>query len=166
MRAIVLAWRKFGLWLASQGWFKSVVGPRVLTRLDRFLIARTGRSMTTPSKSGEGLPVLNLTAIGAKSAEPRTVPLAYLNDDGAIYVVGTNWGRSAHPSWTTNLLANPRAEVQSAEWSGSIDAERLGEVATLDVWPRLVDHVPNWEQYRHEITGRDIRVFRLHPIIE
>jgi deazaflavin-dependent oxidoreductase (nitroreductase family) len=163
MRAIVLRWRRVGLWLASQGWFKSIVGPSLLTKLDRFLIDRTGRSITTPSTSGDGLPIMNLTATGAKSGEARTVPLAYLNDAGAIYVVGTNWGRTDHPSWTANLLAHPDAQMKSAEWSGPVRAERLDDAATSEVWPRLVEHLPNWEQYRHEITGRGIRVFRLHP---
>ena len=156
-------WRGVGLWLASRGWFKRVIGPGVLTKLDRLLIDRTGRSITTTSICCSGLPIMNLTATGARSGGPRTVPLAYLNDAGAIYIVGTNWGRTAHPSWTANLLSDPDAQMKSTEWSGPVRANLLDGTATSEVWPRLIEHLPNWEQYRHEISGRDIRVFRLHP---
>ena len=163
MRAMARWWKGVGLRLASFGWFKRFVGSTALTRLDRFLIARTGRSVTTPDVTDGGLPMMNLTATGAKTGEPRTVPLAYLNDDGAIYVIGTNWGSPGHPSWTTNLLPHPIAPIRSHEWTGPVTAQHIQDGASSDVWPRLIEHLPNWKRYREEVRDRQIRVFRLDP---
>ena len=164
MSAPVRWWKHVGFWLASRGWFKRVVGPGVLTRLDRFAIARTGRSITSPSSSAGALPMLNLTAIGARTGEPRTVPLAYFERDGLFIVVGSNWGRDAHPGWSANLLAHPEATVRTTGWQGRVIAERLDDEAVAAIWPDLAAHLPNWDDYRHEIEGRELRVFCLRPV--
>lgn len=105
--------------------------------------------------------MLNLTATGASSGLPRTVPLAYLEDGGDLYVVASNWGRERHPAWSSNLLAHPDATVVTESWSGPVRAERLDDEERARRWPQLADHLPNWEDYRREVDGRDIRVFRL-----
>lgn len=164
MAWLTAAWRRFGLFLASHRWFQRFVGPKVLTKLDRALISRTGRSLTSPASASNALPMLNLTATGASSGLPRTVPLAYYEDEGDFLVVASNWGREHHPAWSTNLLAHPDAEVVTSSWSGSVRAERLEGDDLASHWPILVRHLPNWEDYRRMVTGRDIRVFRLRRL--
>ncbi len=157
-------WKHLGFWLASYGWFKRAIGPALLTPLDRVAIARTGRSITSPSASPRALPMLNLTAVGAKTGELRTVPLAYFERDGLFIVVGSNWGRAAHPGWSANLLAHPEATVRTTGWQGRVVAERLDDEAIAAIWTDLAAHLPNWDDYRRETEGRHLRVFSLRPL--
>lgn len=154
-------YRMLALWLAGRSWFRSFAGPRVLTKVDRFLVARTGRSLTAPSD--EVFPVLNLTATGAMSGQPRTVPLIYVPAADGLIVVGTNWGRDGHPAWSTNLIATPAATVRCADHEGPVLAEQLGSEEVADRWEELAGVMPLWEDYRQVIDSREIRVFRLVP---
>src|SRR5689334_6416317 len=51
-----------------------------------------------------GLPSMELTVRGRKSGLPRTVSLLYVPDGPERYLlIGSNWGRPEHPSWSANL---------------------------------------------------------------
>jgi deazaflavin-dependent oxidoreductase (nitroreductase family) len=58
-----------------------------------------------------GVPVVTLTAVGAKSGESRSVPLIALTDGDNLFFIASNWGRSFHPGWYYNLSANPEATI-------------------------------------------------------
>ncbi|MGI5366576.1 nitroreductase/quinone reductase family protein [Streptomyces iakyrus] len=50
-----------------------------------------------------------LGTIGHRSGTPRATPLAaHRAADGTWLVVGSNFGPSHHPAWSTNLLHAPR----------------------------------------------------------
>jgi deazaflavin-dependent oxidoreductase (nitroreductase family) len=59
----------------------------------------------------EGAQMLLLTTTGAKSGEPRLVPLVYLPDDGKYVVIASKGGAPTNPDWYHNLIANPNATV-------------------------------------------------------
>ena len=59
-----------------------------------------------------GLPIIQITTIGAKSGEPRTMPLVSLFDGEKIALIGSNFGRQHNPGWYYNLKANPQCTVQ------------------------------------------------------
>ena len=54
-----------------------------------------------------GWPIIQLTAIGAKTNRPRTVPLVGLPDEENIVLVASNFGRKHNPGWYYNLKAHP-----------------------------------------------------------
>jgi deazaflavin-dependent oxidoreductase (nitroreductase family) len=133
------------------------VAPPVVTRLDRLVHRVTGGRRIL----GQGLvPTLVLTARGAKSGEPRTVPLACVPDGDVIYLVGSNFGRERHPAWTGNLLKHPRATVSFEGRTFDVEASLLGPDEKAAVWPTLRAVWPNYDVYT-ERSGRDLRVFRL-----
>lgn len=150
---------RFALWLSRTRFFERYCS-ELLTRVDRYLIPRTGRGVSAPFEGVMRL--MTLTTTGAKTREPRTVPLAYLNESGAMYVVGTNFGRAHHPGWAVNLVANPAAEVQSREWSGPVEAQLIDPESAELLWPKWSEMFEDYEMYR-QATPRDIRMFRLHP---
>ena len=144
-------------WMAASRGFRAV-GPKVVPPLDRFLSRVTGGRVVL---SGAMVPSLVLETTGAKTGQRRTTPLACLpEDDGSFLVVGSNFGRERHPAWTANLIANPGATVTFRGRTTSVRATLLdaGEKAT--VWPRLTAVWPNYDRYT-EVSGRDLRVFRL-----
>lgn len=59
-----------------------------------------------------GQQVMLLTTTGAKSGEPRTIPLAY-SRDGELYIVtASKGGAPTHPAWYYNLLADPNGSIE------------------------------------------------------
>ena len=142
--------------MAGSAWFARVAPP-IITPLDRFLHRVTGGRVLT---SRGLLPSLLLTTTGAKTGQPREVPLACVPDGDVIYLVGSNFGRERHPAWTGNLLKTPRARVAFDGERFDVDAELLDPEEKAAVWPKLVRVWPTYDRYV-ERSGRDIRVFRL-----
>jgi deazaflavin-dependent oxidoreductase (nitroreductase family) len=60
----------------------------------------------------EGMSLLLLTTIGAKTGEPRTVPLGYQVFDGDVVLLASDIGAPVHPAWFINLSANPEVTVE------------------------------------------------------
>ena len=53
------------------------------------------------------VPWMLLTTTGARSGRERTIPLAFFNRDGRIYIIASKGGALTHPAWFHNLIANP-----------------------------------------------------------
>ncbi|GLZ35141.1 hypothetical protein Lesp02_73280 [Lentzea sp. NBRC 105346] len=62
--------------------------------------------------SGRGLPVLLLTVPGRRSGQPHTVPVVYMEHDGAHLVMGSGGGSKPEPQWMRNLRAASNATIQ------------------------------------------------------
>jgi deazaflavin-dependent oxidoreductase (nitroreductase family) len=60
----------------------------------------------------EGMPVLLLNTVGARSGAARTVPLAYVEDGDRYVVIASRAGAPTNPAWYHNLLAHPGATVE------------------------------------------------------
>jgi deazaflavin-dependent oxidoreductase (nitroreductase family) len=58
------------------------------------------------------LPLLLLTARGAKSGEPRTNPLVYVEVDGRVVIIASMGGADRNPPWFHNVKANPDVSVE------------------------------------------------------
>ena len=136
------------------------VAPTILPPLDRFVNRITGGRVLLAAAM---LPSLVLTTTGAKSGQPRKAPLACLpQDDGSILVVGSNFGQERHPAWTANLLANPDATIVYKRRTMSVQAHLLSDDEKAQVWPALTKAWPTFDRYV-EVSGRNLRVFRLTP---
>lgn len=131
----------------------------VIVPIDRFLARLTnGRLVLFGMRE---LPGLLLTTTGRHSGEPRTVPLLYLADGDDFLVVGSNFGRRAHPAWSSNLLANPDATVTVRGTTIPVRAH-LAEGAERDaLLVKLKRHWPAYGSYEVWADGRVLRVFRL-----
>jgi deazaflavin-dependent oxidoreductase (nitroreductase family) len=140
---------------------RAFFGPRVFTYLDRWVIRATGGRWTAAGPPV--FPTLNLTTTGARSGQPRTVPLIYAPEGTAMVVVATNWGRERHPAWSTNLLRHPEATVQTKAGRIRVRARLATETERQAMWPRLLHTMPMWEDYRRSLD-RDVRVFVLEPL--
>ena len=145
--------------MATSSTFRKV-GPKVVPPTDRALHRLTGGRVVL---SRMLVPSLVLTTTGRKSGLARETPLACVPDDhGGWWVVGSNFGREAHPAWTGNLMAHPEATVSFAAKLTPVRADLLDDEAKAAVWPRLVATWPAFDDYV-ESSGRNIRVFHLVP---
>ncbi|MEU7428603.1 SDR family NAD(P)-dependent oxidoreductase [Streptomyces sp. NPDC040750] len=139
--------------------FVSVMSP-IAPSIDRATHRLTGgRALLMPAR----LPSLMLTTIGKVTGRPRQVPLlCHSEPDGSFLVVASNFGRSNHPAWSSNLLATPRATVTRAGRSLPVTATLLEGRERTFAWEQLTKLWPPYDTYARR-SGRELKVFRLTP---
>ena len=148
--AVAFASSRVGSWLV-----------RTLTPLDRRLLVRTRGRRTVLGPIGA--PTLLLTTTGAKSGLPRTSPLLCAREGDALIVVGSNFGQSRHPAWTSNLLAWPECTVTIGGVDVPARATLLSVAAADAAYALMVEQARTYDVYRSR-TDRAIRVFRLTAV--
>lgn len=136
------------------------VAPHVVPPVDRLLHRLTGgRALLARGL----LPGLVLTTTGRRSGQRRETPLMCVPEpEGSFLVLGSNFGREAHPAWTANLLAEPRASISYDRRDIPVTAELLEGSSRDQAWDRALATWPTFAAYAAR-TDREIRVFRLHP---
>jgi deazaflavin-dependent oxidoreductase (nitroreductase family) len=141
----------------------SWVFARLAHRIDR-PVYRLTRGRASFSSAVSGLPVVMLTTTGARSGEPRTVPVLGLPTADGLAVVASNWGKTRHPSWYHNLRANPVAEIAVGGQRRTVRAVPVedGEVRER-VWRESNSIYPGFTTYAGRVPGRRIAVFLLEP---
>jgi deazaflavin-dependent oxidoreductase (nitroreductase family) len=146
-------------------------GQRILKAVGESPFWRTlGRAHTTLyrltggriGQAAGGITNLLLTTTGRKSGEPRTVPLAYMEDAGRFVVVASNGGSDKAPAWWGNLRHQPMATVEIGTRTIRVVARETTDAERLRLWPRLKQGNPFYGQYE-QITTRRIPVVLLEP---
>jgi deazaflavin-dependent oxidoreductase (nitroreductase family) len=135
---------------------------RVAHHLDR-PVYRITRGRYTVGNLISGLPVVMLTTTGAKSGQPRTVPILGLPTDDGIAVIASNFGQYRHPGWYHNLRANPEAEVAVNGSRRRVRAVEADEQRRERIWREGLRIYPGFDQYAQRASHRRISVFVLEP---
>jgi deazaflavin-dependent oxidoreductase (nitroreductase family) len=110
------------------------------------------------------LPLIELTTIGRKSGQARTVMLAApIREGDTIVVVASRGGDDVHPAWFLNLRANPDVQVGVP---GSARKSMRARVASSDeraeLWPRITSDWAHFKGYQDK-TQREIPLVLLEP---
>jgi deazaflavin-dependent oxidoreductase (nitroreductase family) len=121
------------------------------------------RSGGTEGNQMNGLPVIILTSVGAKSGKLRKTPLMRVEHDGEYAVVASLGGAPTHPVWYYNLTANPRVELQDGPDKKDYLAREVSGEERAIWWDRAVAAYPDYAEYQKKTT-RTIPVFVLTPI--
>ena len=136
---------------------------RVMHRLDAPVLAAT-RGRHTFTSLLTGLPVVELTTVGARSGLPRTSPIIGVPDGGRLILIASNYGQVRHPGWYHNLLANPRCSVVLRGQRLDMTAyEAEGEERTR-MWQLDQSVYPAREQYLARAGDRRIPVMVLQQV--
>ena len=135
-----------------------------LTRLGTRLALRFHR------RSGDrfqGMDLLYLTTVGAKTGEKRVNPVARFPDDGGAWlVVASAGGSAAHPAWYHNIAAHPdQVWIEVAGHQFRAVPEQLAGERRDQAWERIVAKQPRFGGYEHK-TDRVMPVIRLTPVEE
>ena len=109
-----------------------------------------------------GLPVIILTSLGAKSGKVRKTPLMRVEHDGQYAVVASLGGAPNHPVWYYNLIANPHVELQDGPVRRDYQAREAAGAERDTWWDRAVAAYPDYAEYQKN-TSRTIPVFVLTP---
>jgi deazaflavin-dependent oxidoreductase (nitroreductase family) len=142
----------------ASGWFLA----RMLHHLDRPVLRFShGRRSLTSLLAG--LPVVTVTTIGAKSGQPRSVPLVVLPDGDNVILIASNFGQKHHPAWYYNLHAHPEVQLTYEGHTVTYIARETSGEERARGWQRAVELYSGYALYKERAGGRQIGVFLLTP---
>jgi deazaflavin-dependent oxidoreductase (nitroreductase family) len=111
------------------------------------------------------MPVVELTTIGRKTGQPRSVMLTSpLQEGSTIVVVASRGGDDTHPAWFLNLRDHPEVEVSLR---GGPKQPMTARAATPEerarMWPTVTATYKNYAGYQTKTT-REIPLVLLEPV--
>ena len=136
--------------------------PVILHRADILILKLTKGKHTVTELVG--LSVIQLTTIGAKTGEARTMPLVSLFDGEKIALIGSNFGQKNNPGWYYNLKAHPQCEVHFNGRTAKHIARQLEGEEREKYWDMAVAYYKGYELYAVRAAHRQIPVMVLEPI--
>lgn len=152
-----------GMRLLAVTWPMAWLFARVLHHLDGpvLRISRGRRSLTSALT---GMPVVELTAVGARSREPRTLPIIGVPDGDRLVLVASNYGQQRNPGWYHNLKANPRCSVVFRGQRYEMEAYEAEGEERERLWELDVSVYPPRNHYARRAGDRRIPVMVLQPV--
>jgi deazaflavin-dependent oxidoreductase (nitroreductase family) len=144
----------------------SAVGARfsayTMHHLDK-LVLRVSNGRSTAATLLTGLEILSLTTTGAKSGQPRTVPLVAIPyKSGQYVIIASNWGQQKNPAWYYNILAHPQVTVTRDGRSQTYLAHETDGDARAACWQAALATYPGYAAYERRARRR-IPVILLTP---
>jgi deazaflavin-dependent oxidoreductase (nitroreductase family) len=110
----------------------------------------------------QGMTVVILTTVGARSGKLRKTPLMRVADGDQYAVVASLGGAPKHPVWYHNLKANPDVELQDGPVKQDMTAREVTGEEKARWWTIAVEAFPPYAGYQKK-TDREIPVFVLSP---
>jgi deazaflavin-dependent oxidoreductase (nitroreductase family) len=110
----------------------------------------------------EGMPLLLLHHVGARSGKSYINPLAYQSDGGRYVVFASKAGAPTNPDWYYNLRAHPNVKVEvGADTIDAVASEASGEERER-LFRTQAERIPQFAEYEKR-AGRVIPVVILTP---
>jgi deazaflavin-dependent oxidoreductase (nitroreductase family) len=135
---------------------------RVLHHLDAPVLHQT-RGRRSVSSALTGLPIVELTAVGARTGQPHTLPIIGVPDGDRLVLVASNYGQPRNPGWYYNLKANPRCSVLFRGRRYEMEAYEADGEERERLWELDVSVYPPRTQYARRAVSRRIPVMVLRP---
>lgn len=104
-----------------------------------------------------GTKILLLTTTGRTSGQLRTTPLIHRVDGDRWVVVGSKGGAPQHPSWYSNLQADPDATIQVKNERIPVHAYTAHGDERSRLWRLMTEVWPPYDQYAQK-TPREIPI--------
>ena len=152
----MLAFQKFLAWKPV-----SLLMARILHHADALLL-RLSRGRHTFAELS-GLPIIELTTIGAKSRQPRTLPITGLPDGEKYALIGSNFGQLHNPAWYYNLKANPECVVKKDGVEKKYIAREADEEENMRYYDLAISIYIGYAAYKQRAAHRKIPVMVLEP---
>ena len=110
----------------------------------------------------EGMPLLLVHHIGAKSGTNRVSPVAYLEDGGRYAIFASKAGAPENPAWYHNLMANPDTTIELGDETIAVVASEAQGEERDRIYNAQAARVPQFGDYEKKTT-RKIPVVLLTP---
>ena len=109
-------------------------------------------------------PMVILNTTGAKSGEPRDIPLVAFVDGGELYVFASKAGAPTQPDWLYNLRAHPEITVEYGMGTFNARAVELDEDDRKAKLDAQVAVMPSFGEYVTKAAPRVIPVVNLQRV--
>lgn len=110
-----------------------------------------------------GWNIIQLTTLGAKTKQPRTLPLVGLFDGQKIVLIASSFGREHNPGWYYNLKANPECQVLFKGKSSMFVAHEIDGDEREKYFRIAISQYAGFQSYRERAAHRHIPVMVLEP---
>ena len=134
---------------------------KAMNSAHRLMISATGGRL---GHDAMGMPVLELTTIGRKTGQARSVMLTAPLQEGETYiVVASRGGDDTHPAWFLNLRDEPDVQVAVKCGPRLPMRARVADPETrARMWPTIAERYKNYAGYQRR-TEREIPLVLLEP---
>ena len=133
----------------------------VIHHVDKAILKLTKGKYTISEFAGWN--IIQLTTIGAKTHQPRTMPLVGLFHDEKIALIASSFGREHNPGWYYNLKANPHCHVLFKGSSREYVARVTEGEEREKYFQMAVAQYAGYQKYRERAAQRHIPVMVLEP---
>ena len=133
----------------------------VIHKVDKAILKLTKGKYTISEFAGWN--IIQLTTIGAKTKQPRTMPLVGVFDDEKIALIATSFGREHNPGWYYNLKTNPICNVIFKGKSGNYVAHETEGAEYERYFQMAISQYAGYQKYRERSPHRHIPVIVLEP---
>ncbi len=110
----------------------------------------------------EGMPLLLLHNVGARSGNEYVTPLVYLPEDGRNFIFASKGGHHQHPGWFHNLKAEPNVSIEIGSDTVDVVAVELSGEERDRIYAIQEAQQPQFAEYAKK-TDRKIPVIELVP---
>ncbi len=100
----------------------------------------------------EGAPMILLTTTGAKSGQPRTLPLVYGTDGDRLLIFASKAGAPTHPDWYHNLVAHPEVTLEVGSETFKARASTAEGPEHTRLYELQAALMPNFAEYQRNTT--------------
>jgi deazaflavin-dependent oxidoreductase (nitroreductase family) len=111
----------------------------------------------------EGMPILLLHHVGAKSGKARINPLAYQADAGRYVIFASKAGAPTNPDWYHNLKAHPNVKIEVGTETLDVVAQEAQGEERDRLYRTQAERIPTFADYAQKSEGRVIPVIILTP---
>lgn len=133
----------------------------IIHRVDQALLKLTGGKYTVSEFAGWN--IIQLTTIGAKTNQPRTIPLVGIFDNEKVALIASSFGREHNPAWYYNLKANPHCHVAFKGKSREYIAREAKGEEREQYFQMAISQYGGYQKYEERAAHRQIPVMVLEP---
>ena len=105
-------------------------------------------------------PLILLTTTGAKTGQPRIIPLMHVPYNNAVLAIASKGGAEQHPDWYRNILAHPQVTVEVGNEKFETTARILTGEEREKAFAKAVEVFPPYDTYQKK-APREIPVIAL-----
>jgi deazaflavin-dependent oxidoreductase (nitroreductase family) len=135
---------------------------RTVRHIDSIVLGATRQRRTFTSLAA-GVPVIELTTVGARSGRRRSAVVLGIPLGESVAVVAGDFGARRSPSWMHNLLACPEARIAMDGRRVDVTARLLHGSERASALAAAIAVYPPYARYAGWTDGREIGVFLLEP---
>ena len=132
-----------------------------LHHVDRYLLEHTNGRHSLAEILGWN--IIELTTLGAKTNQPRKMPLIGIIENEKITLIASNFGRRHTPGWYYNIKAHPQCDVLFNGRLGKYLAREVEGEEYNRYWQMAVSIYAGYKIYKERAAHRHIPVMVLEP---